>query len=178
MAAPAQPTNRRETVDFPPNVPVQIALKYSEPRMCAGQSGERAMFSTTDNRVLFLDPQVAGRITELGINVRENFTITRKSTGKRGERDEWAVERVVGEQPNGTFVAPKLAETPAPKPAQRASCAAGGAALVDEANALVDAYAEVLSRALAKHGGKVKPDEVRALTISAYIQRRHLSSVA
>ena len=77
MAAPAQ-LNRRETVEFPPNVPVQIALAYPEPRLVHGPFGERAMFTTTDNRVVFLDLPVAGRITELGINVREKFTLTRK----------------------------------------------------------------------------------------------------
>jgi hypothetical protein len=43
--------------------------------------------------------------------------------------------------------------------------------LVDEANALVDAFAAVLERALKTHEGRVKPDEVRALLITAYIQR-------
>jgi hypothetical protein len=63
-----------------------------------------------------------------------------------------------------------------PKPPQRATDATSS--LVDEANTLVDAYAEVLSRALSKHEGRVKPDEVRSLMLSAYIQRRQLSSVA
>jgi hypothetical protein len=51
-------------------------------------------------------------------------------------------------------------------------------ALVDEANALVDAYAVVLERCLTTYQGRIKPDECRALLISAYIQRRQLSSVA
>jgi hypothetical protein len=179
MAAPqTNTTPRRETVEFPPNVPVTLALAYSEPRMIAGRDGERAMFTTTDNRVLFCDPAIAGRITELGINVRENFTITRKSSGKRGTPDEWIVERTAGEQPNGTFAVPKLPDAPpAPKPPQRAAHAAGGT-LVDEANALVDAYAVVLNRALTTYEGRIKPDEVRSILLSAYIQRRQLSSVA
>lgn len=150
--------------------------------MIAGRDGERAMFTTVDNRVLFCDPKIAGRITELGINVRENFSLTRKSSGKRGQPDEWLVERIAGEQPNGTFTVPRLpdgAPSPTPsKPVQRASCAAGGEALVAEANALVDAYAQVLDRALTTYQGRVKPDEVRSLLLSAYIQRRQLSSVA
>jgi hypothetical protein len=140
------------------------------------------MFTTTDNRVLFVPPFVAGRITELGINVRESFTITRRSSGKRGERDEWEVCRVAGEQKDGTFVVPtdrasSQASSPAPKPPQRAAHAAGGT-LVDEANALVDAYAVVLNRALTTYEGRIKPDEVRSILLSAYIQRRQLSSVA
>jgi hypothetical protein len=175
MAAAVQP-NRRESVDFPPNVPVQIALAYSEPRIVHGAFGERAMFTTTDNRVLFLDLPVAGRITELGINVRENFTISRKPAGRKGAPDTWDVARVPGEQPNGTF-AVQMDLPAGPKPPQRATQAMSRA-LVDEANALVDAYAVVLERCLTTYQGKIKPDECRALLISAYIQRRQLSSVA
>jgi hypothetical protein len=167
-AAQQNPTNRRETVDFPPNVPVTLALKYSEPRMVAGMNGERAMFTTCDNRVLFLDPKVAGSITQLGINVGTEFTITRKSTGKKGEPDTWEVARIAGEQGDGTFAAPKLPESTPGKPMARAATATGGA-LVDSANALIDAYAEVLSRALATHEGRVKPDEVRAIFMTAAI---------
>jgi hypothetical protein len=176
MAAQAQP-NRRETVDFPPNVPITLSLKYSEPRMVAGQYGERAMFTTCDDRVIFCDPSIAGKITELGINVRESFTITRKSSGHKGTPDTWEVARLAGEQSNGTFAVPKLPEPPA-KPMQRASCAAGGAGLVDEANALVDAYAQVLDRALTTYQGRVKPDEVRSLLLSAYIGRQQRGRAA
>ncbi len=109
MAAP-QPNTRqqRETVEFPPNVPVTLALAYSEPRKVSGQRGERFMYSTVDNRALFCDPPVAAQIAQLGINVRESFTITRHSSGKKGTPDTWTVERAAGEQPNGTLVIPKL----------------------------------------------------------------------
>ena len=84
---------------------------------------------------------------------------------------------MAGEQPNGTFAVPAL-----PKPAASATTAerhaTAGELLVLEANALVDAYATVLERALSTYGGRVKPDEVRSILLSAYIQRRQLSSVA
>jgi hypothetical protein len=50
--------------------------------------------------------------------------------------------------------------------------------MLDEANSLVDAYAAVLERALHAYQGRVKPEEVRALLVTAYIQRAKLSSVA
>jgi hypothetical protein len=144
--------------------------------MISGQSGERAMFSTANNRVLFLDPAIAGKITELGINVREEFSITRKSTGKRGDRDEWLVERPnapkIGERPDGTFAVPKLP----PARSSSAACGQPVPALVDEANALVDAYAAVLNRALATYEGRIKPDEVRSILLSAYIQRKSFAA--
>jgi hypothetical protein len=48
--------------------------------------------------------------------------------------------------------------------------------LVKEADALVDAYPQVLERALTTYQGRIKPDEVRSLLLSAYIQRRQLST--
>ncbi len=43
--------------------------------------------------------------------------------------------------------------------------------LIDEANALVDAYAAVLDRALTKHQGRIKPDEIKSILLSCYIQQ-------
>jgi hypothetical protein len=75
--------------------------------------------------------------------------------------------------------------TVAPKPPARANAATDngghrqlGSALVDEANSLVDAYAQVMERALTEYHGRVKPDEIRTLLVTAYIQRGKLSSVA
>ncbi len=180
----------REVVDFPANVPVTVALKYSQGKTVSSQYGERIMFSLTDGRVMFLDPQVAGQIEPLGINVRENFTITRKWDGQKDSPTSWEVARIPGEQPNGTFVVPAL---PAPAGAASAGAASAGAAseggnrkpsarayslLVDEANSLVDAYAQVLERTLNTYQGRIKPEEARSLLVTAYIQRSKLSSVA
>lgn len=123
--------------------------------MVSGQYGERAMFLTVDNRVLFLDPPVAEQIINLGMNVREPFTITRKVSAIKGAPITWEVARPVGEQPDGSFVIPAPpapaaapASPPAPKPTQRAAFA-----LVDETNALVDSFAIVLERALNTYQG-------------------------
>lgn len=125
-AASNHPPQRRETVEFPPNLPVTVALAYSEPRTVSGQFGERFMFSLSDGRVMFCDPPLAARIAELGINVRESIVITKQTSGKKDAPVTWDVARVIGEQPNGTFAVPKLPDAPAPKPPQRAANAAGG----------------------------------------------------
>jgi hypothetical protein len=78
---------------------------------------------------------------------------------------------------------PSLQEPPADQnraaivsePSHRSAAPSG---LVDEANLLVDAFAQVLDRALSKYQGRVKPDEVRALLISAYIQKGKAGSHA
>ena len=172
----------REEVQFIPNQSVTVALKYAQPKLIAGQYGERYLFTLVDNRVMFLSPEVAGQIAELGVNVRENFSITMRWDGQRESPRTWEVARVIGEQPNGTMVVPSSPSpavqssdadrrvTPKP-PAAAAAATQRGSALVDEANALVDAYAAVLDRALRQYEGRVKPEEVRALLISSYIQR-------
>jgi hypothetical protein len=172
----------REVVDFPANVPVTVALKYSQGRTVSSQYGERIMFSLVDGRVMFLNPEVAGKIEPLGINVRENFTITRKWDGQKDSQVSWEVARIPGEQSNGTLVVPGLPPSPSapsdagiqkpPAPARAYSL------LVDEANSLVDAYAQVLERTLTTYQGRIKPEEARSLLVTAYIQRSKLSSVA
>lgn len=161
---------RRETVEFPPNIPTTVSLAYSEPRTVSGQFGERFMFSLSDGRVMFCDPPLAARIAELGINVRESIVITKQTSGKKDAPVTWGVARVIGEQPNGTFAVPKLPDAPAPKPPQRAANAAGGT-LVDAANELIDAYAAVLKRALDTYEGRVKPEEVKSIFLTAVINR-------
>lgn len=183
MATAPQRTPR-EVVDFPPNVPVTVALRYPQGKTVSGQYGERVMFTLTDGRVMFLDPEVAGRIESLGISVRESFTIARCSTGQKGASVTWDIARIVGEQPNGTFVL-QAPDTSTPEPPASAAISDGGiprkpvgSALVDEANALVDSFAQVLERSLTVYQGRIKPDEVKSLVVTAYIQRQKLSSVA
>ena len=173
MATAPQRT-QRDVVEFPPNVPQTVALKYGQGKLIAGQYGERMMFTLVDERIMFVSPEVAGQIAELGINVRENFTITKRSDGKRDSVPTWEVARCIGEQPNGTLVVPKppaSATAAIPEPRKESG-------LVAEGKALVDDFAVVLAYALDKYQGRVKPDEVRNLLVTAYIQTRRLSSVA
>jgi hypothetical protein len=86
--------------------------------------GERFMFSLADGRVMFLDPEVGKKIEALGINARENFTITRKWDEEKGTPFPWEVARLASEQPNGTFVVPAAPS----KPPASASTAAADAA--------------------------------------------------
>lgn len=165
---------QREVIEFPANTPVELSLQYSTAKLFSNEHGDRAMFSLTNNRVMFLDLEVAKQIEAASLQAKERFTLTRKENGSR-EKSTWEIARAAppsqpGEQPNGTYVVPAVPESP--KPMGRAS------SLVTEANALVDAYAEVLERTLTTYQGRVKPEEARALLITAYIQRSKLSSVA
>jgi hypothetical protein len=185
-AAP-NPRTPREVVEFPPNTPVTVALKYGHAKTVSSQHGERFMFSLADGRVMFLDPEVGGKIEALGINVRENFQITRKWDEQKS-LSTWEVARLAGEQPNGTFVVPSAGDDGgkvSPKPPESAPASNGtdhrkaaGALLIEETNALVDAYAQILDRTLTTYQGRIKPEEARSLLVTAYIQRSKLSFVA
>jgi hypothetical protein len=170
----------REIVDFPANTPVPVALQYGQGKTILNQHGERMMYSLTDGRVMFLDLAVAGQIESAGINVRESFTITRKTDSKNGSI--WEVARIPGEQPNGTLVVPLSTAAPTngatPKPPASATAATPdiprrqpGRSLVEETNALVDDFAAVLEHTLNTYQGRIKPEEAKALLITAYIQR-------
>ena len=177
----------REVVEFPNNVPVTVALRYPHAKTVSSQHGERFMFSLSDGRVMFLDPEVGGKIEALGINVRENFSITR-TWDEQKSISTWEVARVAGEQPNGTLVVPSVetsgsAVTPKPPASAPTSIAAerrqsASALLIDETNALVDAYAQILDRTLTTYQGRIKPEEARSLLVTAYIQRSKLSFAA
>src|ERR1017187_90018 len=183
MATATNTRTPREVVDFPANTPVPVALQYGQGKTISNQHGERMMYSLTDGRVMFLDLEVAGQIESLGINVRESFTITRKTDGPKGST--WEVARIPGEQPNGPLVLTPPAPPPPNPRASPATLDGGmmprklvGSPLVDEANALVDSFAQVLERSLTLYQGRIKPDEVKALVVTAYIQRHKLSFVA
>jgi hypothetical protein len=85
-AAASNTRTPREVVEFPANVPVIVALRYGHAKTVSCQHGERFMFSLADGRLMFLDPEVGGKIESLGLNVRENFTITGSGMKKRRHR--------------------------------------------------------------------------------------------
>jgi hypothetical protein len=185
MATAAAPNTRapREVVEFPPNVPISVALKYAHAKTVSSQYGERFMFSLVDGRVMFLDPEVGGKIEALGINVRENFTITRKWDEEKGAPLGWEVARLAGDQPNGTFGVPAVPSKPAASASTPTDDAprrqpAVSPTLIEEANSLVDSFAAVLDHALSTYQGRIKPEEAKGLLITAYIQRSKLSFVA
>jgi hypothetical protein len=77
---------KREVVQFTPNQPVTLALKYATPKIGLRPGGEDyAMFTTVDDRVLFCDVEVARQITDLGVKPGEPFSMRMEWTGRRGD---------------------------------------------------------------------------------------------
>jgi len=58
----------------------------------------------------------------------------------------------------------------APKHPEASASPVWAQSLLGQTNALVDVYAAALSTASSKHGNQVKPEDVRTLLVTAYIQ--------
>ena len=88
-----------EIVGFEMNVPAEVALKYAGPgKHIEGRYGNRVMYTLADNRVMYVAPIVASRISDLGIQPGELFQVC-KQERKQGQRKiiEWQVQRLAPE---------------------------------------------------------------------------------
>jgi len=88
-----------EILRFEMNVPAEVALKHTGPgKPIEGRYGNRVMYTLADDRVMYVAPIVASRITDLGIQPGERFQV-RKQLKRQGSRRliEWEVQRVASE---------------------------------------------------------------------------------
>ena len=72
-----------DIVKFEWDQPVEVALKYPDPKMFESQwGGERAMYSLIDGRVMYVDSLGAARITSLGVQPGELFFVVKRKNGR------------------------------------------------------------------------------------------------
>jgi hypothetical protein len=64
----------------------------------------------------------------------------------------------------------------APKHSEQSGRPVWAQSLLEQANALVDIYADALNSASTKHGNQVKPEDVRSLLVTVFIQRSKVGS--
>jgi len=82
-----------EIIKFDFNVPVECALRFTEPRVFPSQfagGDDRHMFSTTDGRVMYVTPLTSARIAALHLEKGECFWICKR---KNNRLTEFAVSR-------------------------------------------------------------------------------------
>jgi hypothetical protein len=82
-----------DIIKFEFNVPVEVALRFTEPRIFPSQfeaGDDRHMFSTTDGRVMYVTPLTSARITALHLAKGECFWICKR---KNNRLTEFAVSR-------------------------------------------------------------------------------------
>jgi hypothetical protein len=77
---------KMEKVQFATNTPETIALKYPTGKSVTSQidGSEQLMFTLTDGRVMFLYPQVAEKISTLGLKPGEQFVMCKREV-RNGE---------------------------------------------------------------------------------------------
>jgi hypothetical protein len=85
---------RREKVEFPLNVPVELALAFDDGKDVAGTWGDQVMYALAGDRIMFVPPIVRTKLEALGVKRHEPVRITRaqKRDGRR-RGVEWRVER-------------------------------------------------------------------------------------
>ena len=106
-----------DKVTFATNIPVEAALKYANPKEVASQFSDspQYMFTLLDGRVMFLPKYAADRVTQLGVQPGEPFSIAKveRQEGRRKIQD-WEVKRVFapGQYADAGAVAPAPAMPP------------------------------------------------------------------
>src|SRR6185436_15438570 len=88
-----------EILRFEMNVPAEVALKYAGPgKPIEGRYGNRVMYTLTANRVMYVAPIVASRISDLGIQAGEVFHVYKQEKMQgRKKLIEWQVQRLESE---------------------------------------------------------------------------------
>ena len=173
----------RDVVEFSPNVPVRLSLKYAKPKPIETRRGPRVMFTTSDNRVAFLDRDIAFNVEKLELKPGEVFWLCRRNTGEKGSLDTWdvyldpATERARAKIPEPPATTPTpVVGTPATQEvalnnSDSTQIHMGWAQLtLSTANTLSDIYAAALAHAQ-KHGGSVRNEDVRTMVVTAFIQQ-------
>jgi hypothetical protein len=101
----------RDVIRFQAEEPVEVALKFTDGKDVEGRFGAQVLYTTTDDRILYLNPPEAKRIMQLGITKGELFTIC-KHEEKRGSHKSvsWDIRRVYPDAPGNGGSAKILAD--------------------------------------------------------------------
>ena len=168
------------TIKFQTNVPVELRLRSTEGKPVESQFGGVQYMFSADEGAFYVSDIVGGILTEqfrkLGVRPGEPIDIVKAEVTANGrKRIQWQVSKV-GETPSEpteleTKLAASIAQVEARKQAQQATAAAAPPAwadvLVQQSNALIDAYSVVVTHA-AKYPN-VRPEDVRSIFLSTFI---------
>ncbi len=92
-----------EILRFNTNMPTEVTLRWDEGKQVEGRYGRQIMYTLADDRIMFVPPVVAGRISELGIKQGEPFEICKAEIRQEDRRwIEWQVRRIAGPQQPST----------------------------------------------------------------------------
>jgi hypothetical protein len=93
-------------VEFEPNTPQQIALRFKTGKTVEGRFGDQMYFSLSDGRAMYVDLDVAAKIDQLQLRPSEPFWLCKRWTGKKTDKPTWEAWTDAGE--------PQAAPAPVP----------------------------------------------------------------
>ncbi|HXI68331.1 MAG TPA: hypothetical protein VNH41_10350 [Steroidobacteraceae bacterium] len=84
-----------EVLRFQANIPEEVALKFDDGKAVEGRYGDQVLYTLTDDRVMYLPPIAAKRITDLRIRKNELMSVCKQEVARGQKRSiEWVVKRV------------------------------------------------------------------------------------
>ena len=181
---------------FELNAPIELHLRSIEGKPVDSKFGPQQQF-TAEEGIFYVSEMVGAILTDqlrkLHVRAGDLVEIIKAEVTTGGRKKiQWQVAQIgyyqPGEQADGTLAVPKGPSRPEPpsdlerqlaasiaqaqerKQAQQAQAAAPAwsTALVEQTCVLVDAFAQVV-RHSAQYQGLVKPDDVRSILLSAFI---------
>jgi len=156
-AAPQQ----REKVSFSTNIPVLVQLEFDPPTEAReGRFGDQYMYFLAGNRIMFIEPELHAEILKAGCGAGSEVAICKRELRNAGRKHiQW---EVVTQQEEPTH------EAPAPRSAPRQASPAIAPPRAS-GNFMAAALTEAIE-ACNLAGFDARPEDVRALAITIYIQ--------
>jgi hypothetical protein len=170
---------------FQTNVPIEVRLRSIEGKPVESQFGGIQYLFSAEEGAFYVSDTVGGilmdQLRKLGVKAGEPVDICKAEVSRGNGRKgiEWTVAKV-GFAPGQPSEPPseleqKLAASieqavQRKNPAQAQAAAPGWAQmLLVHTNALADVYAAALAHASTTHGNAIKPEDIRALLTTAFI---------
>jgi hypothetical protein len=173
---------------------VPLALVYTSSEAVQGSFGDQVRYNLADGRIIYLDAAIGMKIAQAGIGPNVPFTVLKQRDGKQTKWQIWrdADNGATGSHPaaprvqplaNGCANTPEHIARPMPAAGNGAGQGSAPAApppgpavhqgnfqyLIEQTQGLIDAYGALLKYASDRHGNSVKPDDVRALLTTMFI---------
>lgn len=172
---------------FATNIPQCVRLRSLDPKVVDSQFGGVQHLFSAEEGIFYVSDKVgailADQFAKLGVTPGMAVEITKAETGNgNGRRTQWIVSAQSDADEQPSELERKLAESialnEARKQAQRAAAAAPAAAteqpawaraLANQTRQLIDVYAEAVAYASQRHGNSVKPEDVRSMMTTLFI---------
>lgn len=166
---------------FATNIPQCVSLRSLDPKIVDSQFGGVQHMFTAEEGIFYVSDKVGGiladQFAKLGVKPGQPVEITKAETGNgTGRKTQWIVSAQSDADEAPSELECKLAESIAlaqarkqPQPAAAPEQPAWARALANQTKQLIDVYAEAVAYASQRHGNAVKPEDVRSMMTTLFI---------